>query len=127
MSSSSSSSSASSSSSSPLSARNALVNCSTTSATASSVRRASSTRGRPGGGGFQKGSHLGTTTFVVRECRRIAPFKYRAGGLVVEAAKRVASGRSYVLSSTLKIQEGNEEEVSSLCKSILQWAVEKQV
>jgi hypothetical protein len=64
---------------------------------------------------------------VVRECRRVAPFKYRAGGLVVEAAKRVASGRSYVLSSTLKIQEGNEEEVSSLCKSILQWAVEKQV
>ncbi|CAK9268137.1 unnamed protein product [Sphagnum jensenii] len=123
--SSSSSSASSSSSSLSLSARNALANCSTTSATASSVRRASSTRGRRGGGGFQKGSHLGTT-FVVRECRRVAPFKYRAGGLVVEAAKRVASGRSYVLSSTLKIQEGNEEEVSSLCKSILQWAVEKQ-
>jgi hypothetical protein len=127
-SSSSSAAAAASTSSSSLSARNALVNCSTTSATASSVRRASSTRGRGGGGGgFQKGSHLGTTTFVVRECRRVAPFKYRAGGLVVEAAKRVASGRSYVLSSTLKIQEGNEEEVSSLCKSILQWAVEKQV
>lgn len=71
-----------------------------------------------------KGGHLGTRLVVVEKATagvRVAT------GLVVEAAKRISTGRSYALSSTLKIEEGNEEEVTALCKSIVQWAQEKQV
>lgn len=76
--------------------------------------------------GWRKG-HLGTT-FVLPECGSVVwSSEGKSGGLVVEAARRVASGRSYVLSSTLKIEEGNEEQVTALCKGVLQWAAEKQV
>ncbi|KAL3691364.1 hypothetical protein R1sor_005015 [Riccia sorocarpa] len=47
-------------------------------------------------------------------------------GFVVEAAKRIQTGRSYVLSSTLHIAEGKEEEVAALCRGILRWAEEKK-
>lgn len=69
--------------------------------------------------------HLGTR-LVVLECGAVAS-RQRATGLVVEAAKRVSSGRSYALSSTLKIEDGKEEEVTALCKKILEWAHEKRV
>ncbi|XP_024376609.1 uncharacterized protein [Physcomitrium patens] len=48
--------------------------------------------------------------------------KQKAVGLVVEAAKRISTGRSYALSSTLKFEEGKEEEVTALCKGIVSWA-----
>jgi len=69
-----------------------------------------------------KGGHLGTRLVVVEK----ATGSRVATGLVVEAAKRISTGRSYALSSTLKIEEGNEEAVTALCKSIVQWAQEKQ-
>lgn len=81
-------------------------------------------------GGVQKmvaerKGHLGTRLVVV-ETAAVAS-KQRAMGLVVEAAKRISTGRSYALSSTLKIEEGKEEEVTALCKSIVEWALEKKV
>ncbi|KAG0576607.1 hypothetical protein KC19_5G093500 [Ceratodon purpureus] len=79
-------------------------------------------------GGVQKmmaerKGHLGTRLTVV-ETGAVAS-KQRATGLVIEAAKRISTGRSYALSSTLKIEEGKEEEVTALCKGIVEWALEK--
>lgn len=70
-----------------------------------------------------KGGHLGTRLVVVET--GLVASKRRATGLVVEAAKRISTGRSYALSSTLKIEEGKEEEVTALCKSVMEWAQEK--
>lgn len=47
-------------------------------------------------------------------------------GLRVEAAKRVQTGRSYVLTSTLVAEEGKEEQVIELCKGILRWGDSKK-
>ena len=73
----------------------------------------------------ERKEHLGTRLMVV-ETGAVA-CKRNPAGLVVEAAKRVSSGRSYALSCTLKIEEGKEEEVTALCKSIVEWAQEKKV
>lgn len=48
-------------------------------------------------------------------------------GLCVEAAKRVQTGRSLVLNSTLIAEKGKEEEVAKLCKSVMQLAEDKKV
>ena len=47
--------------------------------------------------------------------------------LLIQAAKKVSTARSYVLTSTLVVKEGNEEAVMKLCKDILAWAEEKKV
>jgi hypothetical protein len=96
------------------------------SSTASASTRWSARRA----GGVQKmvaerKGHLGTRLVVV-ETAAVAS-KQRTAGLVVEAAKRVSTGRSYALSSTLNIEEGKEEEVTTLCKGIVAWALEKMV
>lgn len=54
------------------------------------------------------------------------PAARRRHGLAVEAAKRVQTGRSYVLSSTLVADEDKEAEVVELCRSILRWGEEKK-
>uniref|UniRef100_A0A7I4F6B0 ABM domain-containing protein n=1 Tax=Physcomitrium patens TaxID=3218 RepID=A0A7I4F6B0_PHYPA len=79
-------------------------------------------------GGMQKmmaerKGHLGTRVVLVETAAVVT--KQRATGLVVEAAKRISTGRSYALSSTLKIEAGKEEEATALCKSIVEWALEK--
>lgn len=108
----------------------AVLAAETTSAV-STTRGSSSTRwSAKRAGGVQKmvaerKGHLGTRLVVV-ETGSVAS-KQRATGLVVEAAKRISTGRSYALSSTLKIEEGKEEEVTALCKSIVEWAQEKRV
>ena len=47
--------------------------------------------------------------------------------LTIEAAKKVSSSRSYVLTATLVAKEGSEEAAMKLCKGILAWAEEKKV
>ncbi|XP_024518820.1 uncharacterized protein LOC112341984 isoform X1 [Selaginella moellendorffii] len=47
-------------------------------------------------------------------------------GVRIRAAKKVETGRSLVMSSTLVAEEGKEEAVVDLCKGILDWASECQ-
>jgi len=102
-------------------------------AAAAASTASSSTRwsARRYAGGVQqkmvKGGHLGTKLVVVETGLVASSSKQRTTGLVVEAANRIFTGRSYALSSTLKIEEGKEEEVTALCKSIVSWAQEKMV
>ncbi|BBN14298.1 hypothetical protein MPTK1_6g10490 [Marchantia polymorpha subsp. ruderalis] len=96
----------------------------------SGIRCAIVSRSHVGGSSScRSGSSLRTKQLMGRSLR----FEQAEGisksvntGLVVEAAKRVQTGRSYVLSSTLNIEEGKEEEVAALCKDILVWAEEKK-
>ncbi|CAM6097032.1 unnamed protein product [Calypogeia fissa] len=46
-------------------------------------------------------------------------------GLVVEAAKRVNSGKSFALSSTLVVAEDKLDEAKALCQEILKWGETK--
>lgn len=62
-------------------------------------------------------------TFKVSE----GNIQYGKRPLVVEAAKTISTGRSYVLTSTLVATEGKEEAVLALCKEILKWGDERKV
>lgn len=54
------------------------------------------------------------------------PVHHARKSLTIEAAKKVSSARSYVLTATLVANEGSEEAAMKLCKGILAWAEEKK-
>eukprot|EP00271_Cylindrocystis_brebissonii_P020994 TRINITY_DN72_c0_g2_i1.p1 TRINITY_DN72_c0_g2~~TRINITY_DN72_c0_g2_i1.p1 ORF type:complete len:323 (+),score=58.97 TRINITY_DN72_c0_g2_i1:13-981(+) len=80
-----------------------------------SIRLASSFAGRPVRGNVGCVSPSSTS-----QCHQ------RHQTLRIEAARKVVTGRSYVLSSTLVAEEGKVEEVMKLCKGILAWADERK-
>ena len=70
---------------------------------------------------------MGQTTAFQRTNVATVARPSRAQPLVIRAAKRVSTGRSLVLSSTLVSVPGKEKEVIALCENLSKWVGESKV